>query len=100
MPVEEVVIPELYEDIVIGDRYKLLEPEWTETIGQGARPAGFTYNDVTIPWNSPCVASVECAWPGEVIDGTWHIRAELVYEMRSQIGNDGLPIKQFRKLPS
>jgi hypothetical protein len=94
-PVQE---PETYNGIVIGARYKLLEPTWSEVFGQGERPSGMRINDFEIPWNTPVVASVTCEHPGELKpDGTYHVRAEIIDQLYNVA--EGTP-RQFRKLPS
>lgn len=96
-PVEE---PEMYEAVIIGARYKLQEPQWATTIGQGNPPEALRLGDVAIPWNTPCTASLTCEYPAEMIGSTWHVRAEVIHEMTSQLDEQGKIVRQFKKLPS
>ena len=78
---------------IVGAKYKLQEPNWTKTIGQGNPPAALNLNGNLIPWNSPVICDDQCAYPCEKLSGEWHVRVEVIDEMNQNV-------RQFYKLPS
>lgn len=61
-----------------GDKFRLNEPVWTKTIGQGNPPAGYTYNGVTIPWNTVCTVSDTLEDPIEIHDREYKLKPEII----------------------